>query len=65
MDGCGLPWWLSDEDYTCECRRHGLNPWVSKIPWRRKWQSTSVFLPGTKGAWQATIHGLARELGGT
>jgi len=24
----------------------GLDPWVRKIPWRRKWQPTSVFLPG-------------------
>ena len=24
----------------------GFNPWVGKIPWRRKWQSTPVFLPG-------------------
>ena len=23
-----------------------FNPWVGKIPWRRKWQSTPVFLPG-------------------
>ena len=21
------------------------DPWVSKIPWRRKWQPTAVFLP--------------------
>ena len=28
------------------CRRPGFNPWVGKIPWRRKWQSTPVFLPG-------------------
>ena len=27
-------------------RRLGFNPWVGKIPWRRKWQSTLVFLPG-------------------
>ena len=26
--------------------RSGLNPWVGKIPWRRKWQPTPVFLPG-------------------
>ena len=26
--------------------RHGFNPWAGKIPWRRKWQPTSVFLPG-------------------
>ena len=24
----------------------GSNPWVRKIPWGRKWQSTPVFLPG-------------------
>ena len=26
--------------------RSGFNPWVGKIPWRRKWQPTPVFLPG-------------------
>jgi len=34
---------------TCQCRRqkrHGFNLWVGKIPWRRAWQSTPVFLPG-------------------
>ena len=24
----------------------GSDTWVRKIPWRRKWQPTSVFLPG-------------------
>ena len=28
-----------------ECGRPGINPWVGKIPWRRKWQPTLVFLP--------------------
>ena len=28
------------------CRRPGFNPWVGKIPWRRDWQPTPVFLPG-------------------
>ena len=35
-----------------------------KIPWRRKWQPTPVFLPGKshdKGAWQATVHGVAKS----
>ena len=27
-------------------RRHSFNPWVRKIPWRRKRQPTPVFLPG-------------------
>ena len=29
-----------------EKQRHGLNPWVRKIPWSRKWQPTPVFLIG-------------------
>ena len=41
-----LPWWLSGKEPTCQCRRHGFDPWVGKIPWRRKWQPTPVFLPG-------------------
>ena len=36
-------------------RRCGFDPWVRKIPWRRAWQPTPVFLPGKfhKGAWHA------------
>ena len=37
----------SGKESTCQCRRHqrrGFNPWVRKIPWRRKWQPTPVFL---------------------
>ena len=26
--------------------RDGFKPWVRKIPWRRAWQPTPVFLPG-------------------
>ena len=40
---------------VCQCRRHKrhrLDPWVGKIPWRRKWQPTPVFLPGeSHGQW--------------
>ena len=28
------------------CKRHRFDPWVKKIPWRRSWQPTAVFLPG-------------------
>ena len=28
----GLPWWLSDRESTCQCRRHGYHPWSRKIP---------------------------------
>ena len=33
----------------CHCKRpkrHGFSLWVGKIPWRRAWQPTPVFLPG-------------------
>ena len=28
------------------CRRHGFDPWVQKISWRRRWQPTPAFFPG-------------------
>ena len=31
---------------TIQCRRYGFDPWVRKMPWRRKWQPTPVSLPG-------------------
>ena len=36
----------SDSKECLQCRRPGFNPWVGKIPWRRPWQPTLVFLPG-------------------
>ena len=45
----GLPSGVSGEEPICQCRRckrHGFNPWVGKILWRRKWQPTALFLPG-------------------
>ena len=36
-----------------------FHPWVGKIPWRREWQPTPVFLPGEshrEGAWQYAVH---------
>ena len=37
---------VSGKESACQCRRCGLDPWVWKIPWRREWQPTPVFLPG-------------------
>ena len=42
----GLPWQLSGKESACQCRGHGFDPWVGKIPSRRKWQSTLVFFLG-------------------
>ena len=52
----GLPRWLSGKESTCQCRRRRFNPWVRKIPWRRKWQPTPVFLPG-KSHGQSSLAG--------
>ena len=46
VDLCGLPRGLNGKELACQCRRHGFDPWVGKVPWRRTWQPTPVFLPG-------------------
>ena len=56
------------EEPVCQCRRHkrwGFGAWVGKIPWRRAWQPTPVFLPGDpmdRGAWQGRAPGGHKEL---
>ncbi|XP_070145515.1 uncharacterized protein [Ovis canadensis] len=45
----GFPGGTNGTGSTCQCRRCKrcrFDPWVGKIPWRRKWQPTPVFLPG-------------------
>ena len=49
---------------ACQRRRHGIDPWVGKIPWRRKWQPTPAFLPGESHGQRsltAPIHGVAKD----
>ena len=44
----GFPRGASGKELTSQYRRrkrHGFNPWVRKIPWRRARQPTPVFLP--------------------
>ena len=45
--------WLSDKEKTCQCRRCGFYLWVWKIPWKRRWQRTAVFLPGKSHGWRS------------
>ena len=42
----GLPWWLRWWRICLQCRTPKFDPWVGKIPWRREWLPTLVFLPG-------------------
>ena len=46
MSRLKLPMCLSGKESACQCKRCGFDPWVGKIPWRRKWKSTAVFLTG-------------------
>ena len=43
LPGLGL---LSDKEPVCQFKRCKFDPWVRKIPWRRAWQPTPVFLLG-------------------
>ena len=55
----GFPGGTSGKEPAGQCRRHQrckFDPWVKKIPWRRAWQPTPVFLPG-KSHWQRSLVG--------
>ena len=52
----GLLCWLGGKESVCQWRRCGFDPWVGKIPWRRKWQPTPVFfLPGESHGWRSLV----------
>ena len=59
MSAPGLPGGTVVKNPICQCRRSKrcrFDPWLGKIPWRKKWQPAPVFLPGK-------CHG-PRSLGG-
>ena len=57
--------WLNRWRIHLQCGRPDFDPWVEKIPWRRAWQPTPVFLPGkcpwTEKPGGATGHGVAKS----
>ena len=61
----GLSWCLSLWKICLQWGQPGFDPWVGKIPWRRAWQPTPVFLPGespwTEEPGGATVHGVTRR----
>ena len=71
-DWTQLIWWrftdcASGKEPACQCRRHkrhGFHPWVGKIPWRRAWQPTPIFLPeeshGESSLTGYIVHGVAQ-----
>jgi len=44
-----------------QCRKLRFDPWVRKIPWRRKWQPTPGFSHEQRSL-EATVPGVAKEL---
>ena len=57
--------WFSWEEPTCWCRGLRFDPWVRKIPRRRKRQPRSILawtFPMDRGAWRATVYGVKKEL---
>ena len=58
-----FPGGASGKEPNCQ-RRCGFNPWVGKIPWRRKWQPTPQSClenPMDRGAWWATVHRVTKS----
>ena len=56
-------WCLSSRKIPLKCMRRRFGPWLSKIPWRRKWQPlqySCLRSPMDRRAWQATVHGFTR-----
>ena len=51
----GLPWWLRWLRVCLQFRRPRFDPWVWKIPWKRKWQPIPGFLPGKFHGWRSLV----------
>ena len=51
-------WVVAQQSRAClQCRRPGFSPWVGKIPWRKAWQPSLVFLP-RESSWPEEPGGL-------
>ena len=41
--------------HLLQCGRPGFDPWIGKIPWRRKWEPTPVFLSEKSHGWRSLV----------
>ena len=62
----GFPGGWGSKEYACQGRGHrrrAFDPWVGKIPWRRKWQPAPVRWPGKSHGPRslATVHGVSKS----
>ena len=57
--------WFSAKESTCQCRRHRLDFWFGKIPWRRSrgnpLQYSCMKNLMDRGAWWATVYWVAKS----
>ena len=61
----GFPGGSAVKNLPANAGECGFNPWVQKIPWKRKWQPTPVLClgnPADRGVWWGTDHGIAKVL---
>ena len=61
-----LPWWLRGWSACLQCVKPWFDPWIGKIPWRRKRQPTPVLLlrnPMEGGAWCRLLSMGSRRVG--
>ena len=56
---------LKKKKSTYQCRRCGFDPWMGKIPWKRKWQLPFQYSclgnPMDRGAWWTTVLGVTES----
>ena len=60
----GLSWWLSGTESTCQCRRGVFDPQSGKSSGEgngNPLQNSCQGNPMDRGAWWATVHGVAKE----
>ena len=60
----GLPRGLGGKEPACQCRRCGFDPWVGKILGEGNGDPLQYFClesPMDRGAWWATVHGVAQS----
>jgi len=55
----GFPCDSAGKESTCNCRRPAFDPWLRKIPWRRKWLRIPVFWP--ENSMDYIVHRVAKR----
>ena len=62
--GDGLPWWLRGKESTCSARDKSSVPEWGRSPGEgngKPLQYSCLRNPTDRGAWRATVHGVAKE----